>query len=74
MKKQLADIDPIYNEVISILSKQSRLKYCEFLIDKVQSYIINNKKYIGEKLIEQWKETIIAAQNEIQKINLKNEE
>lgn len=69
MKKHLTEIDSVYDGVICKLSKQRRLEYCERLIDKAQLGITINKKYIGDSLKEQWMETIIAAQNEMQKIN-----
>lgn len=72
MKKELHQIDSVYNGIICKLPKQSRLEYCEHLIDKLQLNITKNRKYIGDKLKDQLIEIIIAAQNEIKKINKEN--
>jgi len=69
MKKQLSEIDSVYDDTICKLPKQIRLEYCEHLIDKMQLNITKNRKYIGNNLKEQLIEIITAAQNEVQKIN-----
>lgn len=65
MKSNLTEIDSMYNGVISNFSKQSKLEYCESLIDKVQFGIA--KKYIANSPKEQWVETLISAHNDMQK-------
>lgn len=72
MKKQLSEIDPMYNRVISVLSKKSRLKYCEMIVDKIVTEIIQNKSLFENQLTEQWIETLGAARREIKKINEEN--
>lgn len=69
MKRELHQIDSVYEDTICKLPKQSRLEYCEHLIDKLQLNITKNRKHIGDRLKEQMMEIIIAAQNEIKKIN-----
>lgn len=69
MKRELHQIDSVYEDTICKLPKQSRLEYCEYLIDKLQLNITKNRKHIGDRLKEQMMEIITAAQNEIKKIN-----
>lgn len=69
MKKLLNEIDSVYNDTVCKLPNQSRIEYCEHLIDKLQLNIAKNRKYIGDQLKDQLMEIITAAQNEIKKIN-----
>lgn len=71
MKKKLNEIDSVYEDTICKLPNQSRIEYCEHLIDKLQLNIAKNRKYIAEQLKDQLMEIITAAQNEIKILNKK---
>lgn len=63
-------MDSIYKNTISSLPNQERITYCENLIDKAQLNLVRNVKYIDNKLAQQLKAIIIAAQSELK--NLQN--
>ena len=65
MQKKLTDIDSIYYETLSKLDKKARILYCESLVDKAQSNLINNNKHINKKVSEQLDIIIFVAQNEL---------
>ena len=69
MSKFLSEIDALYKETISKQSKEVRLDYCNMVIDKAQFVLEKTRKELAPNHKKDLKEKIVAAQNEVVKIN-----
>jgi hypothetical protein len=67
--KNLVDLDYNYRGKIHIFSDEEKLKYCNDLISRHRKIIINNKKFLTEKMEEDFTEIITAAQSEILRLS-----
>lgn len=64
-RKELKEIDCLYQTTISFLPTDQKIAYCEGLIDKAQHNLIRNKKLINENLENQLYALILAASTEL---------
>lgn len=72
MPASLSEIDSLYKDTISKLTKENRIEYCEHLIDNIQLKFMRNKNLMSAQLKEQLIEIIEAASNELLAIEKEN--
>lgn len=68
MLESLNEIDPVYANVIHHMSVAERIAYCEQLIDKTQSFLANNNKFLGQEIKQKNLEIISRSQGELRKL------
>ena len=66
--KPLLDLDSNYKEKLGKLTVEERIKYCNSLVDRYQLSLEKGKAHMGDELKMQFKELIMAAQKEIERI------
>ena len=66
MKKQLSQIDKVYNKLYEYASVQERLKYCTSLVQRIESFMNKSNGTLTDHIVNKSSEIIQAARNEIQ--------
>jgi len=65
MGKTLSDIDVNYKDIVSQLSMNMRIDYCNNVVDKAQFILEKKRKHLSPKQKEELRVMILAAQGEI---------
>jgi len=64
----LQEIDTVYANVIQHMPLPEKIAYCEQLIDKTQSFLSKNNKFMDTRIKEKSLEIIASAQSELKKL------
>lgn len=69
----LSDLDPNYKQKSLKFSDEEKKEYCFELIDRFQKIVSKNRNFLSERLKKEFADLIRAAQEEIKRLEEKND-